>query len=760
MSEALVRQHSPLAAAASAGPVRRSVYVLLAVAASVYVIGPVLRAAALPDIRADLGLTPGDVATAEVIIVAVGVLALYGAGRAGDVWGRRRVVRWSLAALAAGYVALACSTGPTWYFTARVLVSAASAAVFITSLASVSALNLPGRMSRVVGGWIALVTALYFAAVHLARPAISVLGWRATALLLAAVAVTACAAARWALPQAAAPRAGKPIDSVLAACATAAAALGSGLYLVPVRGWTDRWVLLFLAGAAGAAAVGFLRARASGVGRDTRLGFPVRASACALASGMVLGFAQFLVPAIVTPLTLGSGASLTGSTVAVSAFSVGGIAACLTVQRRSVTPLTGCSVGFPMAAVGLVLLRDVPGSGWASVGMCSFAAALTGFGLMTAMVPQLAAFLARVPRSRLGASAALHPTAVLLGAAVAQALDAESRLWAGIGVAALAAVVAGRPAVAMATFGVTGLQYLAVLGLAGADRANRPVTGLVCLGVGVAAGLAMLTRRQQAERLARLQRSMTALRHAVLHSVPRALGRLQLAGLYQPATADSGVGGDFVEAVHTPFGARILIGDVRGKGLAAVQTVADLLGTFRSQAHDIADLGELVCHLDRQLARSAAAGEDDELFATALIVQHDEANDSFEMVNCGHLAPLVVSSDGVREVRTSTLLPLGFGTLCALGGGPRPEPVLLPADATLVLHTDGLSEARNSSGEFYPLTERLAASASLVPEHLLGHLERDVQEWTHQLVDDIAVIALTRPGAGNPVPHGPGIAAA
>ena len=113
------------------------------------------------------------------------------------------------------------------------------------------------------------------------------------------------------------------------------------------------------------------------------------------------------------------------------------------------------------------------------------------------------------------------------------------------------------------------------------------------------------------------------------------------------------------------------------------------------------------------------------------------------MVNCGHLAPLRVGPDGVRTTPVPALLPLGLGAL-GLGPSPVPTPLALPDGSALLLHTDGLSEARNSSGEFYPLGERLAALRAADPGRLVGDLADDVRDWTHQLADDIALIALTR----------------
>ena len=53
--------------------------------------------------------------------------------------------------------------------------------------------------------------------------------------------------------------------------------------------------------------------------------------------------------------------------------------------------------------------------------------------------------------------------------------------------------------------------------------------------------------------------------------MPPALGSLRLAVLYASASAEASIGGNFYEALETPHGVRLLVGDVRGKGLDAVR---------------------------------------------------------------------------------------------------------------------------------------------------------------------------------------------
>ncbi|MFJ1758278.1 PP2C family protein-serine/threonine phosphatase [Kitasatospora sp. NPDC088134] len=231
------------------------------------------------------------------------------------------------------------------------------------------------------------------------------------------------------------------------------------------------------------------------------------------------------------------------------------------------------------------------------------------------------------------------------------------------------------------------------------------------------------------------------LQHTVLRPVPARAGGLRAAGLYHPAQAEVGVGGDLYEVAETRWGTRILLGDVRGKGLDAVRTVADVVGAFRVAAHETAELGELADQLDRQVGRDAEHSGDGELFVTAVLVQHRADTGRLEVVNRGHLAPLLVGPGSVRPVRCAEELPLGLGHLAA-GGAAPPTEVELPPGRTLVLHTDGVTEARDRAGAFYPLAARLTTLAATDPDSVVAFLDRDVRRYAGPLTDDIAVLAL------------------
>ncbi|MET8468409.1 MFS transporter [Streptomyces sp. NPDC006422] len=744
----------------------RVVGLLLAAVAALYVVAPAVHSAAVPLVHAELGLGSGHEVVARVVGSSLALLTLVVAGRAGDLKGRRSVLIVSLAGLAVGCALLAVAFDGWSYVLGRILVAVALAAVFVSCLAFLPTVFLPGRMRKVMAGWLAAMSVGFVLAVNLAPRAASTDGWRLAMVAMTLAAVAALLLVHRYVPEPAAQAGLRLPDQPRAVFLIAFGVLApAALQLAPVWGWADPRVGLLLLAATAALVLARLRCPTLSVATRGRPALmPARLRTGALIAGLALGFTQVVLAMALPSLAAARGGGPESAALVLSGFGVGGAAGCLFVRRRAIAPVTGSSLGLPLAALGLVLLHAGLGSDSYPVAGDFAVVALIGFGVMLAATPQLARYLAAIPRTHLGTSAALMPGSILLGTAAAQALPytsaidsapvpAEARQLLRIGtiVLAVAALLLGRVAVSVAVACAAGLQYL--LTRTGIGDSG---TVIVALAFGAAAGALVWARREQSDRLARMSQTASTLQHAVLHPIPEDLGRLRLASLYRPATADTGIGGDFIEALHTPYGTRILIGDVRGKGLQAVQTVTDLLGCFRSQAYETEELGELAARLDRQVLRAAATRGDDELFATALLLQHDgPAQDAcdLDVVNCGHLTPLEVTASGVTEIDVPTLLPLGFGTL---GGGdpPTPHTVRLGPDAVLVAHTDGLSEARNSTGEFYPLTEGLTLAPYGTPEHLVGHLDDGVRDWTHHLADDIAIIALC-PSAPTPHLHAP-----
>src|ERR1700754_5187636 len=296
------------------------------------------------------------------------------------------------------------------------------------------------------------------------------------------------------------------------------------------------------------------------------------------------------------------------------------------------------------------------------------------------------------PGSRAGLGAALVLLAIVSAVEIA---DGNSANYVGLVAAApfLAAAFASWRMVlvvgVLAT--VVGIAF-ALVAKSVTLAAGVNVAG-VALATAIAAVVAVI-RERQADRIAELSKLAQVAQHAVLRPIGPQMGSLAVAGRYISATATAEIGGDLYECLDTPYGVRIIIGDVRGKGLDAVRTASIVLGSYRHVAYERADLRAIVADLDRAVARSVG----DEDFVTCALVE--ERGGTLTIVNCGHPAPLLLRRGEVIPLEPpAPAPPLGFMPVVR----PRVER-LAPGDR-LLLFTDGLGEARRD-GEFFPTADR------------------------------------------------------
>ena len=339
----------------------------------------------------------------------------------------------------------------------------------------------------------------------------------------------------------------------------------------------------------------------------------------------------------------------------------------------------------------------------------------------------------------LGLAAALVVLVVVTGVVVAEHMSPSIVGWLAIAPFLAAAFAPWRWVVGV---GLLAIGIVVATGLAADDYDRTAIVARVggMIIATTAAVAVSIVRHTQNERYAQLARLAAAAQEAILRPIGPQLGQLAIAGRYLSATAAADIGGDLYEALSTPYGIRMIIGDVRGKGIDAVRVASIVLGAYRHVAYEKPDLRMVVADLDRAVARFVG----DEDFVTAAVVE--ERGGTLTVVNCGHPAPLLL-----RRGKVISLEP------------PRPAPPLglSPAVQTrvehlepgdrLLLYTDGLAEARRS-GEFFPTAERAwALLGHGTVQHGLASLESALVEWVRgQLDDDIALLLLEYTGAAPP----------
>ncbi|GGU82327.1 hypothetical protein GCM10010211_55390 [Streptomyces albospinus] len=261
--------------------------------------------------------------------------------------------------------------------------------------------------------------------------------------------------------------------------------------------------------------------------------------------------------------------------------------------------------------------------------------------------------------------------------------------------------------------------------------------------------LVCLVRERRKRELARVRSVSEAAQRALLRPVPHRLGPLRFGSSYLAAEEEACIGGDLYAVTRTESGTRVIIGDVRGKGLASVGEAATLLGAFQEAAHQHTTLPALASALDRSVCRylthfPEADAEAPEHFITALLLEIPDHEPVARMTHCGHPPPLLVSHGGVTTAEsTRPAPPLG---MCGLVPDlyTLHEFAFWPGD-TLLLYTDGVIEARDHNNAFYPLAERVAQWTRSSPEALVQNIQRDLLAHAEgSLGDDAALLAIQR----------------
>lgn len=294
-----------------------------------------------------------------------------------------------------------------------------------------------------------------------------------------------------------------------------------------------------------------------------------------------------------------------------------------------------------------------------------------------------------------------------------------------------------------------GAQVLIAVLHGGLTTANHiaQIVALAILSIFVV--FVCFVRDRRKEELAQVRSVSEAAQRALLRPLPHRLGPLHLACSYLAAEREAYIGGDLYAVTHADERSRLIIADVRGKGLSAIGQAAMLLGAFQEAAHHHPTLPALAEALDNSVRRyHAQLPEADEEalehFVTALLLEIPDHGPVARMIDCGHPPPLLIQRGQVTDVvNPRPAPPLGLHGL--MPEAYVPYPFTFQAGDTLLLYTDGVLEARDPDREFYPLQERVGLWTRSSPEALVQRIRRDLlSHCSGALGDDAAIVALRR----------------
>lgn len=349
----------------------------------------------------------------------------------------------------------------------------------------------------------------------------------------------------------------------------------------------------------------------------------------------------------------------------------------------------------------------------------------------------------------------LLPFLVIVLATVADVLTSPQERFDRFLIAAPALAAATWTARGTAAIGGLAMAASAALAAARGDSlvpaalASQVVLAVVAL----AAAVSSQARQRREAELRQVSAVAEAAQWAVLRPLPPRLGTVDLRLLYEASAAGAHVGGDFYKALKVRDGVRIVLGDVQGKGLPAVEAASLLLGSFREAAYTAPDLPAIAQRLEASMARYAErAPESDaaDRFSTVLLAEIPDDRPVIRLLSCGHPAPVVQRNGTVETVELSAPsvpvhLPVPVDAPFTV------EEVPFGPGDRLLMFTDGVTETRDARGAFYPLEQRLAAWADEPADRIPGLLREDLDRFrAHGLEDDTTALLVVRGGAGAP----------
>ncbi|OMF29376.1 hypothetical protein BK133_17720 [Paenibacillus sp. FSL H8-0548] len=199
------------------------------------------------------------------------------------------------------------------------------------------------------------------------------------------------------------------------------------------------------------------------------------------------------------------------------------------------------------------------------------------------------------------------------------------------------------------------------------------------------------------------------------------------------------VGGDFYHFIQLDED-RLLVclGDVSDKGMPAALFMSGLMIWIKAKASSDRSPAAIIGQINREIST-----EDSTMFATIFLAILNTKTGKLTYCDGGHCTPYVLSGDKISELHGVKSLPIGI----FVDTGYEDCEIQLSSGDSIVLYTDGITEAENANGEWFG-TERLRQTLQHVTEKspaiITQTLRQEVLSFSNQYVqsDDIAMMVL------------------
>lgn len=248
--------------------------------------------------------------------------------------------------------------------------------------------------------------------------------------------------------------------------------------------------------------------------------------------------------------------------------------------------------------------------------------------------------------------------------------------------------------------------------------------------------------RERLSRRSDLERDLVAASAAQAALLPRSMP--VIAGFEAAALtrAARGVGGDFFVALQlSPERYVLALGDVAGKGLPAGLVASSLQARLEAVAsHAEGSASDVVADVNRMVC----ATSDVSRFATLAYLELNAVSRELVMINAGHLPGILIAPGESPALFPSTAPALGVLPQATF---PLTH-IAMPVDATLVIVSDGVTEAVDGNGEEFGearLLTLLTDSARASPTQICDAIVTAVRRHAPGIAgDDLTVLALKR----------------
>jgi serine phosphatase RsbU (regulator of sigma subunit) len=288
-----------------------------------------------------------------------------------------------------------------------------------------------------------------------------------------------------------------------------------------------------------------------------------------------------------------------------------------------------------------------------------------------------------------------------------------------------------------AVLGVLYVDYVGSRGAVGESEARL----LGHLGRLAAVKLETTRLREEAQAKAKIDEELRTAWVIQSRLLPASLPQIDgytFAGSNRPCKT---VSGDYYDVIVRPDG-RIyfVIADVSGKGITAALIMSAVATAFAIFTRTDPKPADLLRELNNTLAPRTSPSK----FVTMIAGVLDPVTGDVEFANAGHVSPLVVSTDGARELKTTDIVVGLFA-----GAQYRNQNIALAHGDALVFFTDGVTEAENANEEqlgIDPIRDLLQTQHGHTAESLLDTVATRVHDYLGDVPagDDVTMLAVAR----------------